>query len=391
MDRVYLFDTTLRDGEQSPGATMSSEDRLRIAHMLAEAGVDIIEAGFPAASPIVAKSVAEIARSVRGSQIAALARCTTGDIDIAWESIKEAESPRLHVFIATSDIHIERKLRTTREDVVQRVAANVAYAKSKCANVEFSAEDATRSDSAFLFEVYATAIRAGATTINLPDTVGYTTPAEMADLVERILRDVPGIENVIVSVHTHDDLGLATANALSAVGAGARQVECTINGIGERAGNCALEEIAVAMTIRRDRFKVTTGFRSDRIAELSAEVSRATDMPVQKNKAIVGANAFAHESGIHQDGMIKDRRTYEIVDPSTVGAATRLPLSRNSGRNALLTRISDLGIIFGAEGSARFEEAFRKFVETRRNATDDDLLAIAHAITTEASDAFALR
>jgi 2-isopropylmalate synthase len=391
MDRVYLFDTTLRDGEQSPGATMSSEDRLRIAHMLAEAGVDIIEAGFPAASPIVAKSVAEIARSVRGSQIAALARCTTGDIDIAWESIKEAESPRLHVFIATSDIHIERKLRTTREDVIQRVAENVAYAKSKCDNVEFSAEDATRSDSAFLFEVYATAIRAGATTINVPDTVGYTTPAEMADLVERIVRDVPGIENVIVSVHTHDDLGLATANALSAVGAGARQVECTINGIGERAGNCALEEVAVAMTIRRDRFQVTTGFRSDRIAELSAEVSRATDMPVQKNKAIVGANAFAHESGIHQDGMIKDRRTYEIVDPSTVGAATRLPLSRNSGRNALLTGISDLGIIFGAEGSARFEEAFRKFVETRRNATDHDLLAIAHAITTEASDAFALR
>ena len=391
MDRVYLFDTTLRDGEQSPGASMSSEDRLRIAHMLAEAGVDIIEAGFPAASPIVAKSVAEIARTVRGSQIAALARCTTSDIDIAWESIKEAESPRLHVFIATSDIHIERKLRTTREDVVQRVAANVAYAKSKCANVEFSAEDATRTDSRFLFEVYATAIRAGATTINVPDTVGYTTPAEMADLVERIVREVPGIENVIVSVHTHDDLGLATANALSAVGAGARQVECTINGIGERAGNCALEEIAVAMTIRRDRFKVRTGFRSDRIAELSAEVSRATDMPVQKNKAIVGANAFAHESGIHQDGMIKDRRTYEIVDPSMVGAVTRLPLSRNSGRNALLTRISDLGIIFGAEGSARFEEAFRKFVETRRNATDDDLLAIAHAITTEDSDAFALR
>jgi 2-isopropylmalate synthase len=223
MDRVYLFDTTLRDGEQSPGATMSPEDRLHIAHLLAQAGVDIIEAGFPAASPIVAKSVAEIARSVRGSQVAALARCTTGDIDIAWESIKEAESPRLHVFIATSDIHIERKLRTTREDVVQRVAANVAYAKSKCNNIEFSAEDATRSDSAFLFEVYATAIRAGATTINVPDTVGYTTPAEMADLVERIIREVPGIENVIVSVHTHDDLGLATANALSAVGAGARR------------------------------------------------------------------------------------------------------------------------------------------------------------------------
>jgi len=209
--------------------------------------------------------------------------------------------------------------------------------------------------------------------------------------VERIIREVPGIEKVIVSVHTHDDLGLATANALSAVGAGARQVECTINGIGERAGNCALEEVAVAMTIRRDRFKVRTGFRNDRLAELSAEVSRATDMPVQKNKAIVGANAFAHESGIHQDGMIKDRRTYEIVDPSMVGAVTRLPLSRNSGRNALLTRISDLGIIFGAEGSTRFEEAFRKFVETRRNATDDDLLAIAHAITTEVSDAFALR
>jgi len=391
MDRVYLFDTTLRDGEQSPGATMSPEDRLHIAHLLAQAGVDIIEAGFPAASPIVAKSVAEIARSVRGSQVAALARCTMGDIDIAWESIKEAQSPRLHVFIATSDIHIERKLRTTREDVVERVAANVAYAKSKCNNIEFSAEDATRSDSAFLFEVYATAIRAGATTINVPDTVGYTTPAEMADLVERIIREVPGIEKVIVSVHTHDDLGLATANALSAVGAGARQVECTINGIGERAGNCALEEVAVAMTIRRDRFEVTTGFRNDRLAELSAEVSRATDMPVQKNKAIVGANAFAHESGIHQDGMIKDRRTYEIVDPSMVGAVTRLPLSRNSGRNALLTRISDLGIIFGAEGSTRFEEAFRKFVETRRNATDDDLLAIAHAITTEVSDAFALR
>ena len=391
MDRVYLFDTTLRDGEQSPGATMTPEDRLHIAHLLAEAGVDVIEAGFPAASPIVAKSVAEIARSVRGSQVAALARCTTGDIDIAWESIKEAENPRLHVFIATSDIHIERKLRTTREDVLQRVAVNVAYAKAKCDNIEFSAEDATRSDTAFLFEVFATAIAAGATTINVPDTVGYTTPAEMAELIERIVREVPGIENVIVSCHTHDDLGLATANALAAVAAGARQIECTINGIGERAGNCALEEVAVAMTIRRERFKVMTNFRSDRIAELSAEVSRATDMPVQKNKAIVGANAFAHESGIHQDGMIKDRRTYEIVDPSTVGAATRLPLSRNSGRNALLTRISDLGIIFGAEGSARFEEAFRRFVETRRNATDEDLLAIAHAITTEASDAFALR
>jgi len=391
MDRVYLFDTTLRDGEQSPGATMTPDDRLHIAHLLAEAGVDIIEAGFPAASPIVAKSVDAISRAVRGSKIAALARCTPGDIEIAWESIRHAESPRLHVFIATSDIHIERKLRTTREDVLERVAINVAAARARCPDVEFSAEDATRSDSAFLFEVYAAAIRAGATTINVPDTVGYTTPAEMTDLIGRIMREVPGIEDAILSVHTHDDLGLATANALAAVGAGARQIECTINGIGERAGNCALEEVAVAMTIRRDRFHVMTGFRSDRIAELSAQVSRATDMPVQKNKAIVGANAFAHESGIHQDGMIKDRRTYEIVDPSTVGATTRLPLSRNSGRNALLTRISDLGIIFGAEGSARFEEAFRRFVETRRNATDQDLLAIAHAITTEASDAFAVR
>jgi 2-isopropylmalate synthase len=333
-ERVLIFDTTLRDGEESPGATMAPAVRLRIAELLAEARVDCIEAGFPAASPITAASVAEIAQRVRTTRIAAVARCTYADIEAAAAALAGAAAPRIHVVVATSDLHLSKKLGITRDQAIERVTDSVRFARRFTDDVEFSAEDASRSDIGYVCDVFGAAIRAGAATVSFPDTVGYATPDDMTAAMTTIRERTPGIENVVLSVHTHNDLGLATANALAAIQAGARQVECTVNGIGERAGNCALEEIVAAFYVRRDVLPYRANVALERLADLSRAVAEATRMPVQKNKAIVGANAFAHESGIHQDGILKDRRTYEILDAAIVGAKTLLTISRNSGPRA---------------------------------------------------------
>ena len=386
MDRVYIFDTTLRDGEQSPGAAMTPAARLRIARLLEEARVDIIEAGFPAASPRVEKSVEQIAKAVKESSVAALARAHTGDIDKAWSALKHAAAPRIHTFLATSDIHLKSKLRISREAAIERATEAVAYARRYCSDVEFSAEDATRSDRALLAQILSAVVKAGATTLNVPDTVGYTQPSEIGDMIAYLMQHVEGIENARLSVHNHDDLGMAAANSLAGVRAGARQIECTINGIGERAGNCALEEVVVAMRVRSDIYQTQTAFDTSRLPELSATVARATHMPVQKNKAIVGANAFSHESGIHQDGVLKDRLTYEIIDPSSVGQQSSLPLGRNSGRHALFERAARIGLTFDDASRARFEEAFRKFADGHRAISDSDLIRLARSVRAIAGD-----
>ncbi len=377
LETVQIFDTTLRDGEESPGATMTPGDRLHIAELLAEAHVDCIEAGFPAASAITAASVAQIAKRVRSTRIAAVARCTYTDIETAAAALAEAAAPRIHVVVATSDLHLTKKLRITREAAVQRVTDSVRFARRFTDDVEFSAEDASRSDLDFVVEVFAAAIRAGATTVSFPDTVGYATPDDMTAAITAIRERTEGIEKAVISVHTHNDLGLATANALAAVKAGARQVECTINGIGERAGNCALEEIVAAFYVRRDVLPYASGVALDRLGSLSNAVAQATHMPVQKNKAIVGAEAFGHESGIHQDGVLKDRRTYEILDAAIVGARTLLTISRNSGRHAIVTRAQELGCTIDESEERAFAAAVIDFSQTRTIVTDNDLIAIA--------------
>jgi 2-isopropylmalate synthase len=377
LDHVLIFDTTLRDGEESPGATMQPEQRLRIAEMLADARVDCIEAGFPAASPMTAASVAEIARRVRGTRIAAVARCTYTDIEAAAIALADAAAPRIHVVVATSDLHLSKKLRITREAALERITDSVRFARRFTDDIEFSAEDASRSDLDFVADAFSAAIRAGATTVSFPDTVGYATPDDITAAIATIRAKTDGIENVTLSIHTHNDLGLATANALAAVKAGARQVECTINGIGERAGNCALEEIVAAFYVRRDVLPYRSGMRLERLAELSRAVAEATRMPVQKNKAIVGANAFAHESGIHQDGILKDRRTYEILDAAIVGAKTLLTISRNSGRHAIVAKARELGCAIDEPEEQAFASAVIDFSQTRTIVTDNDLIAIA--------------
>lgn len=374
---IEIFDTTLRDGEQSPGAAMTPAARLRIAQMLCAANVDTIEAGFPAASATVQRSVAQVARRVRGSRIAALARCTQRDIDLAAEALKDAYAPRIHTFIATSAIHLEHKLRISQDAAVEMASAAICYARKRCDDVEFSAEDATRTDPRFLARIFSAAIAAGARTLNVPDTVGYSTPAEMHQLITYLRSNVEGIENARLSVHTHDDLGMATANALAAVSAGASQVECTVNGIGERAGNCALEEVVVSLRTREDVFECATRVDTRMLRTLSGSVSRATRMAVQKNKAIVGGNAFAHESGIHQDGMLKERRTYEIIDPRVLGVQSSLPLGRNSGRHAVLHRAAQLGLAFSDRQRRRFEDIVADFSERQRAVRDEDLIRLA--------------
>jgi 2-isopropylmalate synthase len=377
MESVQILDTTLRDGEESPGATMTPANRLHIAELLADAKVDCIEAGFPAASAITAASVAQIAKRVRSTRIAAVARCTYADIEAAAMALEGAAAPRIHVVVATSDLHLSKKLRITREAALARVTDSVRFARRFTDDVEFSAEDASRSDLGFVCEVFAAAIRAGATTVNFPDTVGYATPEDMTTAITTIRERTEGIDRAVISVHTHNDLGLATANALAAVKAGARQVECTINGIGERAGNCALEEIVAAFYVRRDVLPYTANVALQRLANLSRAVAAATNMPVQKNKAIVGANASAHESGIHQDGVLKDRRTYEILDAAIVGAKTLLTISRNSGRHAIVARARDIGCPIDEHEEQSFAAAVIDFSQTRTIVTDNDLIAIA--------------
>ncbi len=384
---VRIFDTTLRDGEQSPGATMTSTEKLQIARALARMGVDVIEAGFPAASPDDLEAVRRIAIEVGNPDpkanghhvpiIAGLARAVKEDIDKAWEAVRHAARPRIHTFLATSPIHMKYKLRMTPREVVQRVRDMVAYAKSLCDDVEFSPEDAGRSDPEFLYEVLAVAIEAGATTINIPDTVGYTTPWQFYELIKGIMENVPGIENVVVSVHCHNDLGLATANTLAGLMAGARQAEVTINGIGERAGNTALEEVVMALRVRKDFFDLETGIDTTQIVKVSRMVARITGMPVQPNKAIVGANAFAHEAGIHQDGMLKHQQTYEIMRPEMVGwPRSRLVLGKHSGRHALRVRLEELGYRLSKAELDDVFQRFKRLADRKKSITDADLMAL---------------
>ena len=344
MRRVKIFDTTLRDGEQSPGATMSADDKLRIALQLDEMGVDIIEAGFPIASQGDFVAVQEVAQAVEKASVCALSRGREDDIQRAWDSVKVAVHPRIHTFIATSDIHMEYKLRMSPEQVLQRIHDSVSYATSLCGDVQWSPEDATRSDFSFLCEAIDTAIHAGATTINIPDTVGYTTPEEFFDMMSRLIQRFKSHENVSFSVHCHDDLGMAVANSLAGVKAGASQVECTINGMGERAGNAALEEIVMAMRTRKDVINASCNIVTQSLLKVSRLVSSATGFLVPYNKAIVGQNAFAHESGIHQDGVIKNASTYEIMQPDDVGwSHGKLVMGKHSGRHALQKKAAELG------------------------------------------------
>jgi 2-isopropylmalate synthase len=387
---VRIFDTTLRDGEQSPGATMTSAEKLEVARALSRLGVDVIEAGFPAASPDDLAAVRAIAekvgtRSIDGRPsaeppvVCGLARASRSDIDRAWEAVAPAACPRIHTFLATSELHMKHKLRMTRADVLARVEEMVGYARSLCADVEFSPEDAGRSDPEFLYEVLTRAVRAGATTLNIPDTVGYTTPEEFGALIRGIRAHVPGVEGVIISVHCHDDLGLATANTLAGLVAGARQAEVTINGIGERAGNTSLEEVVMALATRAARLGLRTNVDSTQLVRASRLVSTVTGMVVQPNKAIVGANAFAHESGIHQDGMLKHEATYEIIRPESVGATqTRLVLGKHSGRAALSARLTELGYTFDDAALDRVFGRFKALADRRKSVADADLHALVH-------------
>src|SRR5271165_6667704 len=358
--RITVFDTTLRDGEQSPGCSMNQPEKLRLAHQLDRLGVDVIEAGFPIASDGDFEAVKAIAAAVRRPIIAGLARACQPDIERAWEALKDAARPRIHVFLATSDIHLQYKLRITRDQCLVQAREAVRYAKSLCADVEFSPEDATRTEPDFLCGVLDAVVEAGATTLNIPDTVGYAVPSEFGDLIATIRQRVKGIENVVISAHCHNDLGMAVANALAAVAAGARQVECTINGIGERAGNASLEEIVMAMRVRPDRLAYETAVVSEELFPASQMLSEITGVAVQPNKAIIGRNAFAHEAGIHQDGMLKNPLTYEIMTPQSVGVPdSKLVLGKHSGRHALSIRCEQLGYQFDRRA---LDDIYRRFV-----------------------------
>ncbi len=375
---VRIFDTTLRDGEQSPGASMTLPEKLEVAEQLVRMHVDVIEAGFPAASPGDLAAVREIARRSRGVTIAALARANREDIDACREALRDAERPMLHIFIATSDLHLHYKLGMTRDEVLTRVMEMVSYGRQFFETIEFSAEDATRSDWSYLSQVYAAAIAAGASVVNIPDTVGYTMPSEYTALIAHLKKTVPGIENTTISAHCHDDLGMATANTLAAIAAGAGQIEVTINGLGERAGNTSLEEVVMALNTRADAF----GGRETRVdtrqlVPASQLISRITGIPVQPNKAIVGENAFAHEAGIHQDGMLKHPGTYEIMDPRSVGwAESRLVLGKHSGRHGFDARLRTLGMrLRGTELQVAYR-AFIDYVDEHKFATDEELRRI---------------
>ena len=363
--QVRIFDTTLRDGEQSPGCSMTWDEKVRLAQQLDLLGVDVIEAGFPIASGGDFRAVRAIAQNIRRPVIAALARCCEDDVLRAWQALEGAAHPRIHTFIATSDIHLQHKLRISRQQCLEQAQNAVRLAKSCCEDVEFSPEDATRTELDFLCEVLQSAIEAGATTVNIPDTVGYTVPAEYAELIQTLRSRVGGIENVTISAHCHNDLGLAVANSLAAVGAGARQVECTINGIGERAGNAALEEFVMTMRTRSDRFPYRTGVITERLFPVSQLLTEITGSPVQPNKAVIGRNAFAHEAGIHQDGMIKNPLTYEIMTPQSVGVpGTHLVLGKHSGRHALGLRCEELGFQLNRR---ELDQVYRLFVELADN------------------------
>jgi 2-isopropylmalate synthase len=381
METVHIFDTTLRDGEQSPGFSMNCGEKLLLARQLEQLGVDVIEAGFPIASPGDLEAVRAIAAEVKGSRIAALARARLEDVNAALRALEPAVRPRLHVFLATSDLHLEHKLRITRTEALDQVAKMVCYGRMRCDEVEFSAEDASRSDLAYLLEVIEAAARAGASIINLPDTVGYSTPEEYGAMFRAARKHLAGYPSVVFSAHCHNDLGLAVANSLAAIDAGARQVECTINGIGERAGNASLEEVAVALHVRQARYSVCTNISLEKIYSTSRLLTSVTGVSVPPNKAVVGANAFAHEAGIHQDGMLKNPMTYEIIVPEKVGVPLRrLVLGKHSGRNALRARLDELGY---KTTDAELAECYKQVMahaDAAKLVTDRDLLSIIHKV-----------
>jgi len=378
MRKINVFDTTLRDGEQSPGCSMNLSEKLQMARQLDALGVDIIEAGFAIASPEDFKSVEAISQTVQNCKVASLARCTQGDIDAAWNAVKCAKYPRIHVFLATSDIHMEYKLKMSREQVLESIAKHVSYAKSFCDDIEFSAEDASRSEWAFLVKCCETAITAGATTLNIPDTVGYSSPQEMFELITYLRENTKGIENVDISAHCHDDLGMAVANSLACIRAGASQVECTVNGIGERAGNASLEEIAMALKTRREYFQAETGINTQQIYKTSKLLSSITGVPISPSKSIVGANAFAHESGIHQHGVIANALTYEIMRPEDVGIPQNvMVLGKHSGKHALRDRLSQLGYEVSKEELDEMFVRFKALADKKKNLTDHDIEALA--------------
>jgi 2-isopropylmalate synthase len=391
-NKVYIFDTTLRDGEQSPGASLNHREKLEVAQQLALLGVDIIEAGFPIASPGDFKAVKAISETVKGPVIAGLARCIEADIERCAEAIKPAEQGRIHVFLATSAIHRKFKLRKAQDEILSQAVASIKYARSFCDQVEFSPEDASRTEPDFLAKMVEAAIAAGACTVNIPDTVGYSTPDEFGAVIRGLFERVPNIHDAIINVHCHNDLGLAVANSLAAIQNGARGIECTINGIGERAGNAALEEVVMAIKTRQDRFAgLHTSIKSERLYRTSRLVSQLTGLSVQRNKAIVGANAFAHESGIHQDGMLKERSTYEIMNPQDVGIdATEMVLGKHSGRHAFTHQLKQMGIDLAEE---EIEQAYQRFIalaDKKKNIYDDDLLMIAREQMDSAAPAFTL-
>ncbi|MCF6291017.1 MAG: 2-isopropylmalate synthase [Desulfobacterales bacterium] len=376
-DKIFIFDTTLRDGEQSPGASMNLQEKFRLAQQLVKLNVDVIEAGFPVASVGDFECVKNIADNIRGAQIAGLARANRKDIDVAWQALRNGENPRIHTFLATSDIHLKHKLKKSRDQVLELAAESVKYACRYTPNVEFSAEDASRSDLDFVCRVFAEVIKAGATTLNYPDTTGYALPDEFGAQVRYLIDNTPGIDKVVLSVHCHNDLGLAVANSLAAINNGARQVECTINGLGERAGNTAMEELVMAIRTRADRLDVHTEVVTEHIHASSRLVTTITGIPVQPNKAIVGSNAFAHESGIHQDGMLKERTTYEIMDPCDIGLTRgNLVLGKHSGRHAVKDRVETMGYSLNDEELNRLFVRFKQLADVKKEMFDEDLEAI---------------
>jgi 2-isopropylmalate synthase len=390
-NRVRFFDTTLRDGEQSPGASMNTAEKLRLAIQLEKLGVDIIEAGFPAASQGDFEAVSQIAGKLSQTEIAGLARANKEDIDAAWGAVQHAAKPRIHTFIATSDIHLKYKLRMDRDQVIANAVEAVRYAKTFTDNVEFSAEDGSRSDRDYLCKVFEAAIAAGATTINLPDTVGYAIPSEFAELVAYVRSHTPNFGKAVLSVHCHNDLGLATANTLAALAAGARQAEVTVNGIGERAGNTSLEEVVMALKTRHNFLPFQTGISTEQIYATSKLVSMITGMLVQPNKAIVGANAFAHEAGIHQDGMLKNPMTYEIMRPEDIGLSTnKLVLGKHSGRHALRDRLREMGYELSEEELQIVFANFKKLADKKKHVMDEDLEAIVNEGVLRTPDIFVL-
>jgi 2-isopropylmalate synthase len=381
MDVVRIFDTTLRDGEQSPGFSMNTDEKIRMARQLAKLGVDTIEAGFPISSRGDLQAVQAVAREVRDVPIAALARAKRSDVDAAVEALNPAASSRLHIFLATSDLHLQVKLHMTREQALEAIGSMIRYGRQHVAEVEFSAEDAGRTDLDYLCQVCKTAVDAGATILNLPDTVGYAVPEEYGEMFRRVREFLGDARGITLSAHCHDDLGLAVANSLAAVRAGVRQIECTVNGIGERAGNAALEEIAVALAVRKDSFGITTNIKLDQLFPASRLLTEVTGAVVAPNKAVVGANAFAHEAGIHQDGIIKNPLTYEIISPETVGVPSRsLVMGKHSGRNALRSNLRDLGF---EPSDAELAEIYRRvtaLADEAKSVRPRDILGIAHEV-----------